>query len=523
LVDPLEPCERKCSPRSALLLAFTVLTACSPPLAPQRQQLGTIVARFEASAPTLRSSSGRLELTLDVVTKFPEAVPAFSYAGRIGAPTLRVSPGDVLIVHLRNRLTRESDTRNAVNLHFHGLDVSPGFAEDDTQSMLAMPGQSLEYDLHIPAAQQPGLYWYHPHSHGEAYWQVVSGMSGAIVVGPSLQPREQSDAILILRDLQESPDILHVPWLSRPGTTKMQLLLAKKLGFARYAPRDPNDSPPGQPCAQENGMFTSVQGTDRGTLSIPSGQRKLIRVINASPARVYDLVIDHAQLGVVGIDGYPVASFPGNAAVRWVNHFALPPGGRVEFLAVGTATPMVLRSKCYDSGSAGDRNPEVILATLIQGSSTAAKTVAQTEKGTPRVVPIGLPTRRRQVLFTEDNSGYYINHERFSMSLIRPMFTVHIGTVEEWTIVNDTDEIHAFHIHQIHFVVTKINGIPVKWRTWQDTAIVPPLQHRGRHVRPGSITLLADFRSPLIRGLFPFHCHMLDHEDGGMMALVRAI
>jgi len=71
---------------------------------------------------------------------------------------------------------------NMTNLHFHGLHVSPHAPQDDVVSMMAMPGETLQYKVEIPRNQPPGLYWYHPHAHGESNKQVLDGMSGAIVI-----------------------------------------------------------------------------------------------------------------------------------------------------------------------------------------------------------------------------------------------------------------------------------------------------------------------------------------------------
>jgi FtsP/CotA-like multicopper oxidase with cupredoxin domain len=95
-----------------------------------------------------------------------------------------------------------------------------------------------------------------------------------------------------------------------------------------------------------------------------------------------------------------------------------------------------------------------------------------------------------------------------------PSIVSRAGTVEDWTIVNKTDEVHDFHIHQIHFAAERIDGKPIAHPVWQDTIVVRP--HR-------SVVLLMDFRDPVIRGTFLYHCHILDHEDQGMMAKIRVI
>ncbi len=100
-----------------------------------------------------------------------------------------------------------------------------------------------------------------------------------------------------------------------------------------------------------------------------------------------------------------------------------------------------------------------------------------------------------------------------------PLFVVHVGTVEEWRIVNVTAEVHDFHIHQLHFLVKEIDGVKLAHPYWADSQVIP---HRST-ANPGTLVLLMDFRDPIIKGTFLFHCHILDHEDHGMMAKIQAI
>jgi FtsP/CotA-like multicopper oxidase with cupredoxin domain len=101
-----------------------------------------------------------------------------------------------------------------------------------------------------------------------------------------------------------------------------------------------------------------------------------------------------------------------------------------------------------------------------------------------------------------------------------PMFVVHTGTVEQWRIENVTAETHDFHIHQLHFLVKEIDGVKVEHPFWADSELIP---HRHTNGAPGTLVLLMDFRDPVIKGTFVFHCHILDHEDHGMMAKIQAI
>ena len=139
-------------------------------------------------APEVRGTGHQVALTLYAQSD-ANGRNSFSFDGRIVAPTIRVSPGDVLKIDYINHLPSiptEScaiePCTNMTNLHFHGLTVSPNTPQDDVLKMMAMPGQTLQYSVQIPSDHLPGLFWYHPHPHGESHRQVLDGMSGAIVV-----------------------------------------------------------------------------------------------------------------------------------------------------------------------------------------------------------------------------------------------------------------------------------------------------------------------------------------------------
>jgi FtsP/CotA-like multicopper oxidase with cupredoxin domain len=114
------------------------------------------------------------------------------------------------------------------------------------------------------------------------------------------------------------------------------------------------------------------------------------------------------------------------------------------------------------------------------------------------------------VNFTEDKQGFYINRQKFQMT-DAPMLTVRIGSLQHWRVENPTKEVHPFHIHQVHFLVYALGGKRVKDPVWLDTVNVP---------YGGSVDLVMDFTDPIIRGMSLFHCHLLNHEDKGMMAKI---
>jgi FtsP/CotA-like multicopper oxidase with cupredoxin domain len=112
------------------------------------------------------------------------------------------------------------------------------------------------------------------------------------------------------------------------------------------------------------------------------------------------------------------------------------------------------------------------------------------------------------VTFTEDEHGFYINGQKFEMDSA-PMLTVDVGSLQHWRVVNATKEVHPFHIHQVHFLTYRVGEDSVKDPVWLDTVNVP---------YGSSVDLVMDFTDPIIRGTSLFHCHLLKHEDKGMMA-----
>jgi FtsP/CotA-like multicopper oxidase with cupredoxin domain len=114
------------------------------------------------------------------------------------------------------------------------------------------------------------------------------------------------------------------------------------------------------------------------------------------------------------------------------------------------------------------------------------------------------------VKFTEDNHGFYINDHKYGTA-DTPMVVVQVGNYAHWRVVNNTREIHPFHIHQVHFLVYEENGKQARRPEWMDTVNVTP---------GGSVDLIMDFTDPIIKGMSLFHCHLLKHEDKGMMAKI---
>jgi FtsP/CotA-like multicopper oxidase with cupredoxin domain len=186
-----------------------------------------------------------------------------------------------------------------------------------------------------------------------------------------------------------------------------------------------------------------------------------------------------------------------------------------------------LRSRFVDTGPIGDANPDIVLATVIVEGRPMEEDMPDEKLLTPAIdvdihptaeelaaMPV---TKRRKFVFSSDDNGFYINGKLFDPN--RDDVVVKLGAVEEWEIVNVTGEKHVFHMHQLNFLVKTVSGSTRDVATLRDTMDIP--FQRGH--RPGRLLIKLAFTNPYMIGRFPFHCHILEHEDGGMMQNLRVV
>jgi len=450
-------------------------------------------------------------ITLLAVSNRASGRVAFAFEGKEQAPVIRAMPGESIRITYINTMSPTSTEKcatgpcmNMTNLHFHGLHVSPNAPQDDVLDMVAMPGQLLHYTVKIPRDQPPGLYWYHTHPHGESYRQVLDGMSGAIVIEgietyvPEI--RNMRERILVLRDRafeENDPDVKHL--------TQVVEMPSKRCGSSTEQP----------------GRILTVNNTVRPAIPIAAGERQFWRIVNASPDLYADLQIDGAPWEIVALDGMPLAYHDPMHPTRLASHVLVPPAGRLEAIVTGprSGAEAKLRTLCFDTGPDGDPNPAMVLADLVNVKAEASvnrTSSAGSEQPTFRVLSekklaeLEDSTPSFATTFTEDKHGFYINGKRFSPA-DGPMVSVRVGGYQHWRVVNRTREVHPFHIHQVHFLVYARNEERQSTPEWLDTVNVPV---------GGSVDLIMDFSDPIIRGMSVFHCHLLSHEDKGMMAKI---
>jgi FtsP/CotA-like multicopper oxidase with cupredoxin domain len=465
--------------------------------------------------PQVQGMDHVVSLTLHAVNA--NGRDAFAFEGETVAPIIRATPGDVLKITYVNDLPSKSSESCAANpcmdmtnLHFHGLSVSPGSPQDDVLTMLAKPGQVLHYSVEIPRDHSPGLFWYHTHPHGESHRQVLDGMSGAIVV----EGMER-----------------YVPEVRR---LREQIIIVR----GRSVEHDPNAAElkreveiPAKGCGGENEkvqeLFT-VNGVLRPRIEIAPKERQFWRIVNASADRYLDLQLDGQSFEIVALDGIPLAYRDPKHPTRAADHLLVAPASRLEAIVTGprAGAHTALRTLCVDMGPSGDPNPEMVLADVVppsSGRSNPTRPISDLTRDQAHAIdnrppvykPVDLAPFQKTapdfiVTFTEDKNGFYINGLKFAPDA-SPMTSARIGTYQHWRIVNQTAELHPFHIHQVHFLAYAENGVPLPHPAWLDTVNVP---------FGGTVDVILDFTNPVIGGMSVFHCHLLNHEDKGMMAKI---
>jgi FtsP/CotA-like multicopper oxidase with cupredoxin domain len=266
------------------------------------------------------------------------------------------------------------------------------------------------------------------------------------------------------------------------------------------------------------------------------GVKEFWRVANASSQAFVSLQVlfgkTPQQVEIIALDGIPVTTSSTTTTVT------LPPAGRAEFIVTGPAAGQTASfwQVGFDTGPIGNPNPPQELA-AIQATAAAKEPPAMPKlPATPAAAApqrfaglIGIaPTAVRKIYFSEATNGsngptqFFITlagqvPKVFEMT-DPPTVTTQVGAVEDWVIENRTGETHAFHIHQIHFLFWAVNGVKQTDPELRDTVVVPAWSGTGPYP---NVTLRLDFRNPEIAGTFVYHCHVLDHEDAGMMAKIQ--
>jgi FtsP/CotA-like multicopper oxidase with cupredoxin domain len=433
--------------------------------------------------PVLDSRNGRLSVELVAAAGVRLAgrdTSALGFNGGSPGPTLRVRPGDELAVRVTNQLGQPT------NLHTHGLRVSPE-GNSDNPFLRIDPGESFDYLYRIPADHPAGTHWYHPHHHGVAADQLFAGLVGGLIVDRGPDVPVTADRLLLITDiaLDDAGAVVPATAADRARGREGELLL--------------------------------VNGQYRPTITAAPGATERWRVVNACTSRFLALRLEGRQLDQIALDG----SFLPRPAGR--DTLVLAPGNRADVLVRPQDTGrFALSTAPYDRGSMMGRGSvgtgSTRLATLVTSGPphAAAALPAALAAETPTTAPV---TRTRTTDFRMGmgagmgnggaGGGMAASIDGRAFDPGRDDQTVAFGSTEEWTVTNSSPLAHPFHIHVWPFTVTATSDGRATTGTPQDVVIIPPR---------GWVRLRIPFTT--LAGRTVYHCHILDHEDAGMMATV---
>lgn len=446
-----------------------------------------------------RSANGVLQTSLRCAYAYRDVggvrLYVRSYEGGSPGPTLRMKPGDTLKIRLTNDLPPNRDSMpadmshphqfNNTNFHFHGAHVSPSGIADNVMRSMA-PGETYDIEIEVPKDHTRGTYWYHPHHHGSADVQMASGMFGAIIVeGDFADVPEIADArerLLVLTQVVHD---------SRGMIENFETL------FPETATR-----------------FLTVNGQRRPTIAMRPGEVQRWRIVNTGYQDDMLLELEKHDLHFIAYDGIQLG------AMETMKTHLILPGQRADVvIQAGAPGTYELRALPYDQGHPSPVGP--LARVVVAGEPMNMKLPASLPK--PPLQPIGDSeiTGRRKLVFSGtapeadaaghwQEFGFLIDGKKFNPGRIDQR--VKLGSVEEWTVENThVHDDHVFHIHTNPFMVTHLNGKPLATPQWRDTAIV---ERNG-----GSLTFRTRFLD--YTGIYMLHCHMMNHEELGMMQTVE--
>jgi FtsP/CotA-like multicopper oxidase with cupredoxin domain len=411
------------------------------------------------------------------------------YNGQVPGPAIRLRQGE------RVRIVVKNDLAEDTTVHCHGIRLPN--AMDGVPYLTQPPiaaGATFTYEFDC---QDAGTFWYHPHVRSLS--QVGRGLSGPLIVEEREPPAVDRDITWVLGDWR----------LLRDGT------ISDDFGNMHDVSH-----------AGRIGNFITVNGTVPETFAVRSGERIRLRLINTANARIFGLVFEgHAPL-VVAMDGHPVAPHaPDDGRI------VVGPAMRVDLILDMGAAPNS-RFKVRDTFYKGFEYRLFDMVYVGQPLRDAPLKDAVVLAPNPVPEPdLGAATRhditlnggmmgqmasaqvdgRTMDIRTMIRHGliWAINGVASTEHVHEPMATLKRGTSHILAITNETAWWHPMHLHGHAFRVLSRNGEPVPRRPWQDTVLVAPRERVD-------VAFVAD--NP---GDWMFHCHILEHQAGGMMGTIR--
>lgn len=444
----------------------------------RRRAVGRGQAVFRSNAGELRAAVRAASARVIVGGR---AASLYTFNGSLPGPRFEARAGDSVTLRLDNALGE------ATNLHYHGLHIPPTGAADNI--FLHVPdGESFTYQFSIPANHAAGLFWVHPHLHGTVARQVSRGLAMPFVI------RGEIDAVPEIAAAEEHILVLQDFELDSNGNPAEPSMSDQMMG--------------------REGSIVTLGGAVNPAIGIRQGGLVRLRLVNGSVSRFYRLALEEHPLHIIGVDGGPLP------AVRTVDEILFVPGERLDILIEGTRGEGSFRllNLPYDRGGMGmmggsaQRTTETLATLQYRGTSERTGSLPSSLPPAAEALP---PTALPQRVFRlgmgmgmgmMGGMTFTINGREFDARRIDS--APRLGTVEEWVYVNDTSMDHPMHLHTNSFQVIGPDGVPE--RAWRDIIQVRAGQQARFRVR------FDDFAGKTVQ-----HCHILDHEDQGMMATVE--
>ena len=477
----------------------------------------------------LRSRDRVLEVTLTAMRGIvdmgaPQLIETYTYDGAVPGHTWEILPGDTLKVDLVNKLpalvkpTHLEDMNRphdwtTTNLHTHGLHVSPKGNADNVFLEVA-PGETQSYEIPVPDNQPGGIFWYHPHKHGGVAQQVRGGMAGMIIVRGEIdhveEVRAAKEQIMVLQAIELGADHKLLDPIPNAGTDEA------------FFPR--------------RQILYTVNGVMSPKIMMYPGEVQRWRLLNTGQGKFMSLQLQNHKLHVLAWDGLNLAAPEAAELVM------MSPGNRVEVL-VKAGQPgtyeLVLTPGSSQVPDIPGMPDGIVKAPPANNKELQPRSIVTIEvvgKGPEMGLPTTLPAydppilpiaKTRDVAYTvQRQEGGSPEHQfmsfgvnGFSFDPKRDWYKMKLGTAERWKVINDLDRkldrhAHVFHIHVNPFKITEINGKKLEKPLWRDTFVLTG-------TTGDSFTFESNFDD--FTGKFVEHCHILSHEDLGMMEALEVV
>jgi FtsP/CotA-like multicopper oxidase with cupredoxin domain len=398
-------------------------------------------------------------------------VDGIAYEDQVPGPVIEVERGQMLKVNFTNGL--DYDT----TIHWHGLRVPVAMDGAPTMDDMVMPGDAFTYAIPMVDA---GYYWYHPHMVTEQ--DLERGLYGRIIARHPDEPRVDCDLPVVLDDILLEDDQIA-----------------------------PKDTPHGQLMGRLGNLLLANGRSDR-RVRVKSGEPNLLRLVNASNARFWDLTIPGATVELVATDGgWLPEAIP-------MDRVPLAPGERVILAVTFDGAPgeefTMMNARVHlhaEDASMSEYDP------MGEGENPVMSFVLDATPGTPRTLTLPQDdapnlddpgaTAHTWVLDEQMEDGI-VTIDGFRYPDV-PLVTAPGGVLTAFDIQNDSEMHHPFHIHGNRFEVLSVDGVAPAYAGWKDTFDVPPY---------ATVRIASALDNP---GTWMYHCHILEHAELGMAGFME--